>query len=142
MQETEAALRAFEDVWSPINRQVISSDATIRELYETTMAHAFQELWERRLGQPPEALAIFEKPIRGGGLRFVMDPLINEVDPTHIEVKIESYLQDTTKIFIETQFVWPKPLLLENALNLGERLQKMNEFIQHQIYKFISGEDK
>jgi len=133
-KEAEAALRAFEEVWIGQNRQIIQSDATIRELYETTSQHAFQELWENRLGQSSQGLGTFGKPIRGGGLRFVMDP--TEEDPVQAEIKIESYLQDTSKIFIETQFVWVKQ---SADFHVNEHLEAMNEFINQKVLKFISG---
>lgn len=139
-QEAEAALEAFEAVWPAQNRQIIKSDGTIRELHETTSQHAFQELWEKRLGQPSQSLASFGRPIRGGGLRFVMDPLPNEDEPVHIEVKIESFLSDTTKIFVETQFIWPKPTAPGSAFAARERLMQMNEYIENQVQAFLSGE--
>ncbi len=140
IQEVEAALGAFEAVWPAQNRQIIKSDGTIRELRETTSEHAFQELWEKRLGQPTQSLATFERSIRGGGLRFVMGPLPSEDDPTHIEVKIESFLSDTTKIFVETQFVWPTPTAPGAPFAVRERLTQMNEYIENQVNTFLSGE--
>ncbi|MFQ5615078.1 MAG: hypothetical protein ACE5GO_01250 [Anaerolineales bacterium] len=142
IQEMEAALKAFETVWPAQNRQIIKSDATLRELHETTSQHAFQELWEKRLGQPTQSLAVFERPIRGGGLRFVMDPLPNEDEPVRIEVKIESFLGDTTKIFVETQFIWLKPTSPGTPIEPGERLSQMNAYIEKQVHSFLSGEDK
>jgi len=142
IQEMEAALKAFEAVWPAQNRQVIKSDATLRELHETTSQHAFQELWEKRLGQPTQSLAVFERPIRGGGLRFVMDPIPNEDEPVQIEVKIESFLGDTSKIFVETQFIWLKPTAPGTPIEPGERLSQMNAYIEKQVHRFLSGENK
>lgn len=140
IQEAEAALSAFEAVWPAQNRQIIKSDATIRQLHETTSEHAFQELWERRLGQPSQALAAFGRPIRGGGLRFVMDPLPDEQEPVLVEVKIESYLRDTTKMFVETQFGWLKPTEPGASFTVRERLTRMDEFIADRVQTFLSGE--
>ena len=142
IQEAEAALEAFEEVWSAQGRQIIRCDATIRELHETTSKHAFQELWEQRLGQSSQALATFGRPIRGGGLRFVMDPLPNETEPIQIEVKIESFLRDTTKIFVESQFIWSMPTPPGTPLDVRGRLSQMNSYIQSQVYSFLSGETK
>lgn len=72
-QEADAAIQAYEMVWPAQNRQIIRADATIRELYETTSQHAFQELWENRLGQSAQALAVFGRPIRGGGVTFCVE---------------------------------------------------------------------
>jgi hypothetical protein len=142
IQEVEAALGAFETVWPAQNRQIIKSDGTIRELHETTGKHAFQELWEKRLGQPSQPLKTFGRPIRGGGLRFVMDPLQDEDDPVQIEVKIESFLRDTTKIFVETQFIWPRPTAPGSSFDARERLFRMNSYIEHQVQAFLRGDIK
>ncbi len=138
-QEAEAALGAFETVWPGQNRLIIQCDATIIKLYETTSDHAFQELWENRLAQPSQALASFDRPIRGGGLRFVMDPLLGENDPAQIEVKIESLLRDTSKIYLEAQFVWPKPSVQGEPFKIRERLERMNSYIETEIRQFILG---
>jgi len=140
VKEAEASLKAFESVWGAPNRQIIKCDATIRELYETTSEHAFQELWEDRLSQPSDALSAFERPIRGGGLRFVMDPKAGEDDPVQIEIKIESFLRDTTKIFVETQFNWLRPTEPGTPFNAHERLTLMNSYIGNQVNSFLSGD--
>ena len=142
IQEAEAAIEAFKTVWPEQYRQIITSEGTIRQLYETTSEHAFQELWENRLGQPTQSLATFERPIRGGGLRFVMDPLPDDDKPTRIEIKIESFLRDTTKIFVETQFVWPKATIPGTPFNVRERLGQINSYSEKQVYAFLSGETK
>lgn len=139
IQEAEAAVQAYEKVWTVSSRQLVRADATIRELYETTSDHAFQELWESRLGQPPEALGVFGRPIRGGGLRFVME--LGEEDlPAQIEVKVESFLNDTKKIFVETQFTWPIPSEPHLEFNVRKRIDTMNTYIKTHIQPFISGE--
>jgi hypothetical protein len=140
-QEVEAVIQSYEAVWPAPNRQVIKADADIQELYETTSPHAFQELWEKRLGQPSQSLAAFGRPIRGGGLRFVMEPIQEEM-PVQIEVKIESFLRDTTKVFVETQFVWPVPTKPGTPFDARQRLTYMNEYIKNQINAFLSGESK
>jgi hypothetical protein len=139
IQDAEAALRAFETVWTMQNRQMIQGDATIRDLYETTSQHAFQELWESRLGQSSQALAAFGRPIRGGGLRFVMDPLPGESEPVQIEVKIESFLTDASKIFLETQFTWRNASGQPVQFNVHDRLKLMDEYIKNPIQAFITG---
>lgn len=141
IKEAEAAVQAYETVWAVPVRQIIQADATIRELYETTSEHAFQELWENRLGQSSQALSTFGRPIRGGGLRFVMDPVQEDL-PVQIEVKIESFLRDTTKIFVETQFTWPVPSIPQSPFNVRERIEKMNSYIESSVQPFISGDQK
>ena len=141
IKEAEAAVQAYESVWTVQNRQIVHVDATIRQLYETTSQHAFQELWESRLGQTSQALSVFGRPVRGGGLRFVMDPVAEDL-PAQIEVKIESFLLDTTKIFVETQFTWPVPSTPQSPFNVRERIEKMNSYIEANVQPFISGEKK
>lgn len=139
IQEAEAAVQAYESVWVTQNRQIVHADATIRQLYETTSQHAFQELWESRLGQSSQTLSAFGRPIRGGGLRFVMDPIAEDL-PAQIEVKIESFLRDTTKIFVETQFTWSVLSNPNSPFNVRERIKKMNDYIETNVQPFISGE--
>lgn len=141
IKEAEAAVQAYETVWPAPNRQIVHADSTIRQLYETTSQHAFQELWENRLGQSSEALSAFGRPIRGGGLRFVMDPVPEDL-PAQIEVKIESFLRDTRKIFVETQFTWPVPSEPQSPFKIRDRIEKMNLYIESHVQAFISGEEK
>lgn len=142
IQEAEAVIEAFTGTWPALNRQVIKSDATIRALYETTSEHAFKELWENILKQPSQALQVFEHPVRGGGLRFVLEPTPGDPDPAMIELKIESFLNDTSKLFVETQFTWPNPSLPGTPFNVSDRLFGMNQFIEKQVHAFILGEPK
>ena len=138
IQKAEAAVLAYEKVWTVVNgRQIVRADATIRELYETTSEHAFQELWEKRLEQPAQALNVFGRPVHGGGLRFVMAPVQKDLS-AQIEVKIESFLQDTKKIFVETQFIWNAPA---TSFDVRKRIEKMNSYIKSHVQVFISGEE-
>jgi len=141
IKETEAAIQAFESVWPADKRQIIKADATIRDLYETTSEHAFQELWEKRLGQTSKSLEAFGRPIRGGGLRFVLDPIPGDL-PVQIDVKVESFLSDTTKIFIETQFNWLLPTNPGTPFEASKRLAEMNSYIDNEINAFLTGENK
>ncbi len=141
IQEAEAAAEAFLETWPASNRQVIKGDATISELYEATGEHAFKELWENFLKQSSQSLSAFERPVRGGGLRFVLEPVSDEPDPAVIEIKIESFLNDTSKIFIETQFTWPNPAQ-PGRIDIRHRLDEMNEYIEKQIHAFILGESQ
>ncbi len=138
IDEVDAVIRAYEATWPANVRQVVHSDGALRELIEASgnVAHAFQELWEMRLKQPIDSLKVFGKPVRGGGLRFVLDPLPNDTDPVQIEVKIESYLQDTKKIFVETIFNW----FAQTPIDPRARINSMDEFVKDRVHKFISGE--
>lgn len=135
-QEADAAISAFRLVWNSQDRVLVQVAAVIRELYETTSEHAFQELWEQRLGQPGQALAAFERPIRGGGLRFVLDPQPPDESAT-VEVRIESYLADTRKIFVETQFVWPAPSEMASRFEARTYLSQVIAY-RSRVQKFMS----
>ena len=140
IKETEAVVGAFDATWPVQQKQIISCDATLRDLYETTSEHAFKELWETRLGQSPNSLAAFGRPVWGGGLRFVMPPQPNDPKPVQIEVKIESFLRDTKKIFVETQFTWPQSMPPGEPFDPGARLRQVDKYIEDQVLAFISEE--
>lgn len=135
--ETEAVLEAFDQTWVPQNRQIISCDVTIRCLYQSTSEHAFKELWEDRLLQSSASLASLERNVLGGGLRFVMPPQPRDPQPTQVEVKIESYLRDTKKIFVETQFAWPQPKPPGSDFDPRIRLDQANNYILNQVHAFM-----
>lgn len=138
IRQAEAVVRAFELTW-PAKRQLISCDATIRDLYETSEQHAFMEIWETQLGQPPEKLAVLGGPVLGGGLRFIIPPKQEESDPLR-EVKIESFLRNTKKIFVETQFKWPQPISPGEPLDARGRLEQVDEYVRSKVVVFMGGE--
>ena len=137
ISEVAAVLEAFDQTWPSQNRRILSCDVTLRCLYQSTSEHAFQELWEERLHQPPGSLAKLERRVLGGGLRFVMPPQPGDPEPTQVEVKIESFLRDTKKIFIETQFTWPAPKPPGSDFASAARLNQANEYIENQVHAFM-----
>jgi hypothetical protein len=139
-KEAQAVVKAFEAAWPAQNRQVIHRDVTFRDLYETSAQHAFAELWETVLGQSSEKLSKLGRPVLGGGLRFVMPPIATEAEPVQVEVKIESYLRDTKKIFIETQFTWPQPMMPGIPMDPEDRLRRVDEYIESKVFAFITGD--
>lgn len=140
-EEVKAITNAFDSTWPAKNRQIISSDATLRDLYETSGEHAFQELWEIRLGQSSDALNMLGRPVLGGGLRFVMPPQPDDLEPIGIEVKIESFLRDTRKIFVETQFTW-QPMPAGAVFDPVKRLNQINQYVEEKVIPFITGGDQ
>jgi hypothetical protein len=105
--EADKIVDTFLSHFSFGDRQVISKDATIRSLYSTGGVHAYQAIWETLLGQSNDKLRnLLGKPMLGGGLRFVIPAEATESDPASIELKIESFLQDSFQLFVETQIVW------------------------------------
>ncbi len=139
IKEACAGISAFEDVWGSPNRQVLGGDSTFRELNETTSQHAFQELWENRLGQQAKTLAVFGRPVRGGGLRFVLDPHPDDLETSQMEVKVESYLGDSTKIYVEIQSRWhyANPQI---TFDVEEKLTEVETFLADKVHRFIEGD--
>ncbi len=140
IQDTEFIIESFDSCWQPGQRQIISQDAIERDLYETDAQHAFQELWELRLKQPGDSLAALGGRVLGGGMRFVIPPQQNM--PAQKEIKIESYLRDTKKIFIETQFVWQRPMPPGTPFAPREKLSEVNNYAKTEVLNFLSGDKK
>ena len=138
-REVEAVIEAFNDVWFDSNRQLLRCEVTVRDLFESEMDHAFQELWVHRLSQREDALAALGRPVLGGGLRLVMPPIPGDLSSCQIEVKIESFLQDTKKIFVETQFVWPNPI--SGPMDPSIRLKAVDDYVSDSVIPFIVGEN-
>lgn len=139
LEEANSVIRAFRNTWIRQSVQIIRSDATIRYLYDSDRDHAFAELWEDKLGMPRDALAVFGRPVLGGGLRFVMPQRDSEEDPKKVEVKIESFLRDPKQIFVEVQFVWENPSEAFDVsdFHVAERLKNLESFIEHRVHKFM-----
>lgn len=137
-KETEAIIKAYGQTW-PAPKQVLHSDATFRDLFEATQTHAFQELWEKRLSQKQDALNVLGRKVLGGGLRLVMPPQPEDPVPMQIEIKIESFLQDSHKFFIETSFTWPQPM--EPGVNLDPtvKLEQLDKYIENNVLTFALG---
>lgn len=135
-KEAEAIVRAFNKTWEHSN-QILACDATVRYLYEASGDHAFRELWETRLGQSAKSLAAFGRNVLGGGMRFVMPPMSGESDPTEVEVKIESFLQDTKKIFVEVVFKWPQPRPPGSPFEPMNRLKIVDAYIENEVRNFM-----
>lgn len=140
IREVNSIVEAFEATWPAAKkgRQLLRCDATLRDLFEASREHAFEELWEERLGQPANVLKALGRPVLGGGLRFVMPPQSNEDENVQIEVKIESFLRDTKKIYVETQFVWPQ-LPQGATLDPDRRLRQIDDYVEEYVIPFVAG---
>lgn len=135
--DAESVVDAFEATWPATRRELIKCDAALRVLYQTDAGHAFQELWEQWLGQPPLSPETFGRPVLGGGLRFVVPEAEDELDLPQIEIKIESYLRNARLIFVETQFVWPQPKLQGTGFDVASRMQLLNNYERQQVQGFV-----
>ena len=135
--EVNAILEAFQHTRPASNRQILSCDVTLRFLYPSDSDHAFQEIWEKRLHQPKDALNILGSKVLGGGLRFVLPPQSDDPSPAQVELKIESFLRDSTKIYVETQFLWKEQNPLAASFSPQDRLMQADNYVKNQVHTFM-----
>lgn len=140
-REAEAVVGAFNKTWTTPS-QIIACDSTIRYLYESSGEHAFKELWETKLGQSKNSLAAFGRDVLGGGFRFVMPPMPDEINPTQVEVKIESFLQDTSKILIDVEFKWVAPQPIGSRFDPLAHVNQVDNYIENQVKNFLMGREQ
>jgi len=139
-KEAEFVCECFRKIWLSQPTQILQCGVTLRHLYSCS-DHAFKYLWEDRLGQKPEDFACLQKkPVLGGGLRLVIPPATKEENPVQIEIKIESFFQESKKIFVETVFVWPQPRLLSTEMKFdpSSHLTKVEEFATNEVWQFLT----
>jgi hypothetical protein len=138
-EEVDRIVTIFNNVWPTNGKQLIACDTTIRTLFDSTSNHAFQEIWENRLNQKKEELSILGRPIQGGGLRFVLPPS-DPRDPNDyiIEIKIESFLPDPRKIYVESQFIWKIPSVLKTHISGSDKIELVEKFINDNIIQYIT----
>lgn len=137
-KEAEAVVAAFQSTWST-KRQIVASDVTFRDLHEASAKHAFQELWEELLNQPRDALKTLGWSIHGGGVRFVVPPKLDDPEPVEIQLRIESFLQDPKKLWVETIFKWVQPMPPGTPLDPKSRLTQVDKYIEGSVIPFITG---
>lgn len=138
-KEAEAVCDAYRQTWLQGQCQILQCNARIQHLY-SCQNHAFKYLWEDRLGQNPlDFHYLGTRPVLGGGLRLFIPPLKNDEEPLQIEIKTESFLRESKKMFIETFFVWPKPRLLppDEKFNPEIRLKSVEEYATQQVCDFV-----
>lgn len=135
-RQAQAVIEAFAKTW-PEAKQVVTCDGTVRYLFESDASHAFEEIWETRLKQSKAELAIFDTPVGGGGLRFVLPAMVNQPDPAEIELKIESYLQNPKKIFVDVRFKWLKAKPVDDGIDPADRLRIIDRFVEEKVIAFM-----
>ncbi|MFH1614745.1 MAG: hypothetical protein ABIG61_06650 [Planctomycetota bacterium] len=137
-KEAQTVWQSYRTVWFGGPVQILERRALIRQLYSLS-DHAFKYLWEDRLGQSPEDFKLLGRPVLGGGLRFIMPPNPKDKQPVQIEVKIESFLQEAKRLFVETAFLWPKPaaISVEESSEVSNMLSAVENFATHQVLDFI-----
>jgi hypothetical protein len=135
--EARMVVTAFGATW-PGQLQVIGRDVTIRYLYDVAGEHAFKYLWEERLHRREEELSAFGRSVLGGGLRFVIPPGDVSSGEPNVEVKIESFLTNPKKLFVELQMQWPRPASMAE-FEPGALLQEADRFATTEVIRFIGG---
>lgn len=140
-RDAKAVTEAFIQNWPSDHYQVLNSTAKIHHLY-SSQTHAFKYLWEERLGQQPEDFQILGKrPVAGGGLRLLMPPhSLDGADPVSIELRIESFLRETNKLFVETVFTWPRPKIItqKDGFDPNSLMYQVEQFAANEVWNFMS----
>lgn len=139
-RDAEAVTGAYQATWPLDQYQILSSTAKINHLY-SARDHAFKYLWENRLGQSPEDFKrLGSRPVSGGGMRLVMPPhAVEGQEPVSIELRIESFLRESTKLLVETVFTWPRP----RTVAAGERFEpagymaQVEQFAANDVWNFV-----
>jgi hypothetical protein len=62
----------------------------------------------------------------------------------NIEIKIESYLEEQTKIYIETVFTWPTSRVASKAEDFGptELLRSVEKYATNEVCDFLLKREK
>lgn len=127
----------LRDVWPGIE-YVLGWNTGVRALFATATEHSFQYLWEQRLGQSTEELAVFGRPVLGGGLRLVFPPVQEEGEQFQAEVRVESFLEDVRRIYVEVNLAngTPEPV---SAMNPTALVHATEEFLVGRLLPFLRG---
>lgn len=140
-RESQVVVTAYQKTWRHPQYQVLNSGGVIRHLY-SVKDHAFKYIWEQRLGQSGEDFKLLDsRPVAGGGLRLLIPPHQKEGgEPVSIEIRIESFLREAQKLFVETVFTWPQPRIVNetNGFDCQGRLSEIEAFAANQVWDFIA----
>ena len=140
IRDAAAVCNSYQQTWPLPQYQLIRRAAKIQHLY-SCQDHAFKYIWENRLGQSADDFRYLGgRPVAGGGLRLVMPPHASESqEPRSAEIRIESFLREQRQLFIETSFVWPQPVVLQNeqAFEPGDQLGSLEDFASNEVWAFL-----
>jgi hypothetical protein len=140
-KDAAAVTTAYQQTWPAQQYQLIKTTAKVHHLY-SSQEHAFQYLWENRLGQSPgDFECLGPRPVAGGGIRLLMPPHADgEELPCSIELRIESFLREPRKLFIETTFTWPQPRLItaDQKFDPEEFLAPLEQYAANEVWTFIT----
>lgn len=139
-RDCQAVVAGFMKTWPSEHYQALTCTAKLHHLY-SSQTHAFQYLWEKRLGQRPQDFAILgNRPVAGGGLRLLMPPHASAgEEPVSIELRIESFLRETNKLFVETVFTWPRPRIFAKQEDFAPQflMESVEQFAANEVWNFI-----
>lgn len=139
-RDVEAVISAFQSTWPADQYQLLNTTGKIHHLY-SSQTHAFKYLWETRLCQQAEDFkALGSRPVAGGGLRLLMPPhSVDGAEPVSIELRIESFLRETNKLFVETVFTWPRPRMINSDEPFGPHaaMAQIERFAAEDVWNFI-----
>ena len=140
-RDAEAVTESFQKTWPSEHYQILTTTGKIHHLY-SSQTHAFKYLWEERLGQmSTDFRALGNRPVAGGGLRLLMPPhSVEGTDPVSIELRIESFLRETNKLFVETVFTWPRPRVIngDQSFEPQQAMEAVEQFAANEVWNFIS----
>lgn len=93
-------------------------------------------------GLNDDSLKPFSRPIHGFGLRILLPPLPNEQNEYNI--RVESLLSETTKIFLENQARFLVPLQLQGKYldNIKAEINKTDKFLKDNVCDFLEQYNK
>ena len=80
------------------------------------------------------------RPVAGGGLRLMMPPhSVEGAAPVSIELRVESFLRETNKMFVETVFTWPQPRIVteEQGFEAQRLMEEIENFAANELWDFI-----
>lgn len=139
-RDCEAVITAYAQTWPANQYQILNRNGKIHHLYSSD-THAFKYLWEQRLGQQGQDFQILgNRPVAGGGLRLLMPPhSVDGNEPVSIEARIESFLRETNKLFVETIFTWPQPINIdsEEGFEPQKLMEQIEMFAANELWEFI-----
>ncbi|MCI0498333.1 MAG: hypothetical protein L0Y36_01445 [Planctomycetales bacterium] len=140
-RDAQAVTLAFERTWPAEHYQLLTTTGKIHHLYSSG-THAFKYLWEERLGQfPQDFAALGNRPVAGGGLRLLMPPhAVEGSEPVSIELRIESFLRETNKLFVETVFTWPRPRMVNKNGGFDPQgfMEQIENFAANEVWTFMT----
>lgn len=136
VDEAEKVIQAYGAAWGEQAVQVIHREVTLHRLFDVAEEHAFQFLWERRLGCAAAQLNAFTRPVLGGGLRFV----IPQTDQgPNVDFRIESYFPNAKKLFVEVAMKWGGPIPGQTLPDPAPLIREADRFTETEVAQFITG---